>query len=129
VIGRGWQPTGRAFVLLRVGESHADRSTDVEVLAAEAGRPVHRIGAIPHAFFTTSRLDGAGSRLLVTRAEAGIHNAYAWALDTGRLSALTDNALAGVTFSGLQPAGPRLLLTVRDETRQDIWLSERDPAR
>jgi hypothetical protein len=65
----------------------------------------------------------------VTRADEGVHNAYAYALDTARLDAITDNTLVGVTFSGLTLAGPGLMLAVRDQRRQDIWLSERDTAR
>ncbi len=129
VAGRGWRSDSRAFVLLRIGGSHPDRSADIEVLVAEAGRPVRSVGTIRHAFMATARLDAQASRLLITRAEEGIHNVFAFALDSGRLRALTDNALVGVTFSGLTPAGPDLLLTVRDQRRQDVWLSERDTAR
>jgi serine/threonine protein kinase len=129
LFGRGWLAGGRVYVLLRPGESHPDRSADVEVLAAEAGGPVRRIGSVARAFVTSARLDASTSSLFVTRADEGVHNAYTYALDTARLDALTDNTLVGVTFSGLTPAGPRLMLAVRDQRRQDIWLSERDTAR
>jgi len=126
VMGRGWLPGGRSYVVLRLAGGHPDRSADLEVLLAEAGSPMRQVGQIGHAFVATARLDGATSRLWVTRAENGIHNAYAWPFGTGPLEALTDNALAGVTFSGLVPLREGLHLTVRDQRRQDIWISERD---
>ena len=54
--------------------------------------------------------------------------AYEFALDTGRLTAVTQNSLAGVTFSGFGPASAHGIIGVREERRADIWLIQQAAA-
>jgi hypothetical protein len=75
-------------------------------------------------FVNTIRLNPSQRLLYMTRAESGTHNVFTFSLDTGALTAVTQNALPGVTFSGFQPIGTRGVLGVREERREDIWLIE-----
>jgi hypothetical protein len=52
-----------------------------------------------------------------------VHNVYAYAIASGRLTQVTDNALPGVSFSGVVPAG-NSLIAVRNQRERDIWLIE-----
>jgi hypothetical protein len=52
-----------------------------------------------------------------------VHNVYAFAMVSGRLTQVTDNALPGVSFSGVKPAG-NSLIAVRNQRERDIWLIE-----
>ncbi|HUF46974.1 MAG TPA: protein kinase [Vicinamibacterales bacterium] len=123
---RGWLGDSSALVLVRAGASQPDRSADLEVLTAGPSRAPRLVTTITRAYVATARLDSDSSTIYVTRSDNGVHNVWRLTLDSGHLTAVTSNTLGGVTFSGFGVAGPGRLLTVRDEHRQDIWLSERD---
>jgi hypothetical protein len=111
-------------VLVRAVQSNQDGTTDLEILlTTDEGVAPHVVGRITHAYGATARLHAARRSLYLTRAEQGTANVFAFALDTGILTQLTQNALPGVTFSGFQPFGQGAL-GVREERRDDIWLMQ-----
>ena len=119
VVGRGW--LDRRFVVTRSLQQNGDGTGDLEILLTnESGTPTVA-GRVTHAYAATMRLHAARRMLYVTRLEQGTSNVFAFALDTGALTQITQNALPGVTFSGLQPTS-RGVLGVREERRDDIWL-------
>jgi Tol biopolymer transport system component len=118
--GLGWLD-GR-FVLLRNTQRHDDRTYDVEVLLVGATGGVTRAGLISHAASATARIHSGRRALYVMRVEQGASNVYAFAIDTGQVTPMTQNRLPGVTFSGFYPAGPNGVIGVREERRDDIWL-------
>ena len=120
IIGRGW--LDRHFLLLRSTKSYEDFTEDLEILLATDGGTPRVVGRITGAFAPTARLHLAKRALYLTRVDKGIHNVYEFALDTGTLTAVTQNSLPGVTFSGFQPVAAQGVLGVREERRSDIWL-------
>jgi hypothetical protein len=120
VAGRGW--LDRDFVIVRSVAIHEDRSADCDILLADGAGGVRVAGRVTHAYTATIRLHPAKRAMYLTRAESGTHNVYMLSLDTGALTAVTQNALPGVTFSGFQPIGAQGVLGVREERREDIWL-------
>ena len=121
--GRGWLPDGR-FVLTRIPGTYDDDSADVDVLVAAPGLVPAVAGTMPRGFHVTSRLDATRGRLYMTCVVDGVHNVYAMSLEDGRPVPVTDNALPGVTFSGIRPTPGGQLVVVRSERRRDIWLIE-----
>ena len=119
-IGRGW--LGRHFVLLRSTRIHEDSTADLEILIVNDSGTARVAGHITRAFAATARLHLTKRALYLTRVDKGTHNVHEFSLDTGSLTAVTQNALPGVTFSGFQPVGARGILGVREERRADIWL-------
>jgi serine/threonine protein kinase/Tol biopolymer transport system component len=120
---RGWT-AGGSLLLLRThpGPTGSFEIAAIDVSTAGARRPIATFG---DAFVTTSRLDAAGKRLLVTRAEAGIHNIYSLSLADGRLTRLSDNQLPGVSFTGIESASNGAIVYSRPESRRDIWIARR----
>ena len=122
MFGRGWLPDGRV-VIVRSVELNPDLTATIEVLLIGADGAIATAGTISHAVIATSRLDASRGTLYLTRAEAGVHNVYGFAIGSGRLTQVTDNALPGVSFSGVRPAGNSLIV-VRNQRERDIWLIE-----
>jgi len=122
VFGRGWLPDGRV-VIVRSMEVNQDHTASVAVMLVSADGTVTTAGTISNAMTVTARLDAAHGMLYLTRAEAGVHNVYGFAIASGRLTQVTDNALPGVSFSGVRPAG-QSLIAVRNQRERDIWLIE-----
>jgi hypothetical protein len=120
IMGRGW--LDRHFLLLRSTRINEDSTEDLEVLLTNGDGTWRVAGGITGAFAATARLHAGRRALYVTRVDKGTHNVYEFALDTGRLTAVTENSLPGVTFSGFQPIAPQGILGVREERRSDIWL-------
>ena len=120
IAGCGW--LNRQFVLTRNVQSHDDLTADLEVLVVGERGAIRVAGRIPHAFASTVRLDANRHALYMARSEQGTQNVYTFSLDTATLTALTDNRLPGVAFSGFAPAGPQGIIGVREERRDDIWL-------
>ena len=77
---------------------------------------------ITNVFAVTIRLHASKRMLYMTRGDKGTNNVYAFSFDTGALTAVTQNAMPGVTFSGLQPTASHGIIGVREERREDIWL-------
>ena len=120
---RGWLPDGR-LVLVKLLELNQDATTGtIEVLLAGPDGRVTIAGPISNGILVTTRLDPARGVLYLTRAEGGVHNVYAFAIASGRLTQVTDNALPGVSFSAVAPAG-HSLIAVRNQRERDIWLIE-----
>ncbi|HVQ41192.1 MAG TPA: protein kinase [Vicinamibacterales bacterium] len=120
IAGRGW--LDHRFVLTRsIRPLNADRTYDLEVLVADGSGQTRVAGRITQVYASTVRLHASKRVLYMTRSDQGTENAYAFSIDTGALTALTDNQLPGVTFSGFQPAGQGFI-GVREERRADIWL-------
>jgi len=120
IAGRGW--IDRRFVLTRsFRPPNADRTYDLEVLVVDESGQTRVVGRVTQVYASTVRLHAARRVLYMTRADRGTENAYAFSIDTGTLTAVTDNQLPGVTFSGFQPAGQGFI-GVREERREDIWL-------
>jgi serine/threonine protein kinase len=120
IAGRGW--LNRQFVLLRTLRSHDEGTNDLEVLVTSDGVGVKVVASVTNAFVATAQLHAADRAIYVTRAEKGTNNVYTLSLDSRNLTQVTQNALPGVKFSGFQPAGPRVIVGVREERREDIWL-------
>jgi len=104
-----------------------DFTADVEVLVVSPNGGVRSIGVVPDAFVATTRLDPTRSVLFIARIEGGSHNLFEMSLANGRLRQITDNALPGVTFSGIQPLRSGALVGVRHQRRSDIWLLDGTP--
>jgi serine/threonine protein kinase len=120
IAGRGW--IDRRFVLTRsIRPLNADRTYDLEVLVVDENGQIRVAGRVTQVFASTVRLHASRRVLYMTRSDQGTDNAYAFSIDTGVLTAVTDNQLPGVTFSGFQPAGQGFI-GVREERRADIWL-------
>jgi len=120
---RGWLPDGR-LVVVKMVELNQDSTTGtIEVLLVGGDGKVTVAGPISNGILGTTRLDSARGVLYLTRAEGGVHNVYAFAIASGRLTQVTDNALPGVSFSGVEPAGSALI-AVRNQRERDIWLIE-----
>ena len=120
IAGRGW--IDRRFVLTRsIRPLNADRTYDLEVLVVDERGQLRTAGRVTQVYASTVRLHASRRVLYMTRSDRGTENAYAFSIDTGVLTALTDNQLPGVTFSGFQPAGQGFI-GVREERRADIWL-------
>lgn len=122
VYGLGWLPDGRVAIVTTV-EINPDATSTMAVLLIGSDGTTTTLGPISNVIQGTSRLDPAHGMLYLTRAEGGVHNVYGFALSTGRLTKITDNALPGVSFSGVRPAG-RALIAVRNQRARDIWLIE-----
>jgi serine/threonine protein kinase/Tol biopolymer transport system component len=122
VFSRGWLPDGR-LVILRSKELNPDATATIEVLLVSSDGTMTTDGAITNAMMVTTRLDPAHGVLYVTRSEKGVHNVFGYAIGSGRLTQVTDNALPGVSFSGVRPAGAALI-AVRNQRERDIWLIE-----
>ena len=122
VYGRGWTADNRV-VIVRSVEVNPDATSTMEVLLVGADGTTTTPGTISNAILVTTRLDPANGTLYLTRAEGGVHNVYGYAIATGRLTQVTDNALPGVSFSGVRPAG-RSLIAFRNQRARDIWLIE-----
>ena len=107
-----------------------DGTYDVEVLVTDGRGGAAVAGRITHAFTATTRVDPSRRIVYLARSDQGARNAYAFSIDSGTLTALTQNRLPGVTFSGFQPLGTHGVIGVREERRDDIWLIQQvDPAR
>lgn len=120
---RGWLADGR-LVLVKLVELNQDAMTGtIEVLLVGADGKSTTAGTVSNAILVTTRLDSTRGVLYLTRAEGGVHNVYAFAMASGRLTQVTDNALPGVSFSGVKPAG-NSLIAVRNQRERDIWLIE-----
>ena len=119
---RGWLADSR-MVLAKSVEVNQDATATVEVILAGPDGKVTTAGTISNAILVTARLDPARGTLYLTRSEGGVHNVYAFAMASGRLTQVTDNALPGVSFSGVVPAGSSLI-AVRNQRERDIWLIE-----
>jgi hypothetical protein len=119
IANRGW--IDRRLVLTREVKANPDRTSDFEILVVDERGQTRVAGQVPHVYASTIRLHPARRTLYMTRLDQGTDNAYAFSIDTGALTALTDNQLPGVTFSGFRPAGQGLI-GVREERREDIWL-------
>ena len=120
IAGRGW--LDRRFVLTRsFRPPNADRTVDLEVLVVDESGKTRVAGRVAQVYASTVRLHAARRVLYMTRSDRGTENVFAFSIDTGALTAVTDNQLPGVTFSGFQPAGQGLI-GVREERRGDIWL-------
>ena len=120
IAGRGW--LDQRFVLTRsIRPLNADRTYDLEVLVVDGSGQTRVAGRATQVYASTVRLHASRRVLYMTRSDQGTENAYAFSIDTGALTALTDNQLPGVTFSGFQPAGQGFI-GVREERRADIWL-------
>jgi Tol biopolymer transport system component len=125
---RGWLPDGR-LVVTRSGVTHGDNSTDVEILLISRSGAVTVAGALPHAFDATARLDPDGRILYMTGIENGFHNLYTVSLDSRAVRRVTDNALQGVTFSGIAPLPTGGLIVVQNQRKRDVWVIETAPDR
>jgi Tol biopolymer transport system component len=122
-VNRGWLADGR-LVLVKSLQLNQDFNTaTIEVLLVAPDGAVTTLGPISNAILVTVRIDPARATLYLTRAESGVHNVYAFAIASGRLTQVTDNALPGVSFSGVVPAG-NSLIAVRNQRERDIWLIE-----
>lgn len=128
VFGHGWLPDGRV-VLTRSGATHEDNSTDVEVLVVSRSGSVNVRGVVPRAFDATARLDPRSRVVYMTGTEQGIHNLYAMSLGDGLTRRVTDNALQGVTFSGIVPVPTGGLIVVQSQRKRDVWVIETTPQR
>ena len=118
--GRGW--IDRRFVLTRSSRPpNVDRTYDLEILVVDERGQTRVAGRVTQVYASTVRLHASRRVLYMTRADQGTENAYAFSIDTGALTPMTDNQLPGVTFSGFQPAGQGFI-GVREERREDIWL-------
>jgi Tol biopolymer transport system component len=126
LVGRGW--FDGQFLLIRSALVHEDLSADVDVLLTTSAGGIREIGRITNVFASTIRLHSARRTLYMTRTDKGAGNIYAYSLDTGSLTAMTQNVLPGVTFSGFQPLSPQGILGVREERREDIWLIQQTAA-
>jgi serine/threonine protein kinase len=124
VVSRGW--FGSQIVALRYLRFNRDSTADFDVLLIANNR-IQRVGTIEHGFTATVRVNPSGRELYVTRVLKGLHNVFAFALETGQLTAITQNALPGVTFSGFEPTGAHAWIGVREERRDDIWLIQQTP--
>jgi serine/threonine protein kinase len=120
IIGRGW--LDRHFLLLRSTRINEDSTEDLEILITNNDGTSRVAGRITGAFAATTRLHAGRRALYLTRVDKGTHNVYEFSLETGSLTAVTENSLPGVTFSGFQPVAPQGILGVREERRSDIWL-------
>jgi hypothetical protein len=120
IAGRGWHD--RRFVIVRTVARHEDSTADCEILLADGSGGTKVAGRVTNVFYATVRLHPSKGVMYMTRVESGTHNVYAMSLATGALTAVTQNALPGVTFSGFQPVGAQGVLGVREEQRADIWL-------
>ncbi|HEX5071318.1 MAG TPA: protein kinase [Vicinamibacterales bacterium] len=120
VFSRGW--IGRQLVLVRYSKYNPDGTTDIDIVLTGGGA-TRTAGRITQAFASTIRLHAARRTLYVTRAEQGTSNVFAFSLDTGALSQVTQNTLPGVRYSGFQPFSQGTL-GVREERREDIWLMQ-----
>ena len=120
VVGRGW--LDRQFVLIRSTRLYGDRASDVEILVTNGSGGARVVARITEVFTPTIQLHASRRMLYMTRREKGTHNIYALSLETGALTAVTQNAMPGVTFSGLQPTASHGVIGVREERREDIWL-------
>lgn len=118
---RGW--IGRQLVLAQFLQYNPDSTADLEILLTTDHGGTRAAGRITHAFAATVRLDAARRLLYLARSEQGTSNVFAFSLDTGALTPLTQNTLPGVRFSGFQPFGQGTL-GVREERRDDIWLMQ-----
>jgi len=78
-------------VLLKQATSHADQSSDAEILLIDRSGAVHRAGLITNAFIGTARLDQRRDALLVTRTEDGVNNLVMFSLRTGAMTPITRN--------------------------------------
>jgi serine/threonine protein kinase len=124
---RGW--LDREFVMLRTVGHHEDSSTsDVEILVTDGSGAPRIAGRVTRVFPGTVRLHPAKRMLYMTRVESGTHNVYALSIDTGAVTAVTQNALPGVTFSGFQPMPGGGVIGAREERREDIWVMQQSPA-
>ena len=117
---RGW--LDRNLILVRSLAFHEDRSSDAEIVVVDGSGGIRTVGRIANVFGPTIRLNPSNRALYLTRTESGTHNVFMFSLDTGALTAVTQNALPGVTFSGFRPLGGQGVLGVREERREDIWL-------
>jgi len=86
------------------------------------GSGARKVGTIPAAYISSAKLHAARNVLYITRLEKGAQNLYEFSLTTGKLTALTKNVLPGVAFSGFQLAGPKALISAREERHEDLWL-------
>jgi Tol biopolymer transport system component len=120
---RGWLPDGRVVVVKSLELNQDATTATIEVLIIALDGTVSASGPISNGILGTTRLDPARGVLYLTRAEGGVHNVYAFAIASGRLTQVTDNALPGVSFSGVVPAG-NSLIAVRNQRERDIWLIE-----
>ena len=117
---RGW--LDRSLILVRSLAFYEDRSSDVEILVLDGSGNMRTVGRVPTVFGPTIRLNPSNRSVYMTRTESGTHNVFILSVDTGALTAVTQNALPGVTFSGFRPLGAQGVLGVREERRDDIWL-------
>jgi hypothetical protein len=118
---RGWTSTGSLLLLRR--RPGPGGSRDLTAIETTLDGRRRDIATLADAFITTARLDSPRRRLLVTRAEGGIHNIYALTLADSRLERLTDNQLPGVSFAGIEPAQNGAVLFSRAEWRRDVWIA------
>jgi hypothetical protein len=119
---RGW--LDRSLILVRTVAAYPDRTYDAEIVLVDGAGALKTAGRVTRVFANTIRLHPSKGLLYMTRAESGTHNVFTFSLETGAVTAVTQNALPGVTFSGFQPIGTQGVLGVREERREDIWLIE-----
>ena len=122
VSARGWLPGEKGVVVARATRFQSDFTADVEVLVVSATGAIRNVGVVPSAFVVTTRLDATRSVLYVARQDGTGRNLYEISLQTGRVRAVTDNTLPGVSFAGVVPLSGGALMGVRHQQRSDIWL-------
>jgi serine/threonine protein kinase len=121
----GW--LDRSLVVLRRTHLYDDSTADVEILLMGPDGTMTPAGQLTHVFAGTARIDQKSRSLIVARREAGTDDAVAWSFTARTMRSITQNVLAGVTFSGFVPLANGQLLGVREERGQDIWLITAQP--
>jgi serine/threonine protein kinase len=125
LFGRGWLADGSGLVLVETtAMDAAGQSADLAVTVVRPGRAPAVVASVTGAFAATSRFDARAATLYVTRAVAGVHNVFAVPLDGRAPVAVTDNALPGVTFTGISPLPDGRIITVQNQRKRDIWVIE-----
>jgi dipeptidyl aminopeptidase/acylaminoacyl peptidase len=120
---RGWLAGDAGVLIVRRGRVLEDGRVEIAVSQVSGTGVLHEIGRLDHVVSATVRLHQPRSAVYATRSENGVHNVYEYSLRTRTVRRLTDNTLPGVTFSGVEAAGPHLL-GVRFERRSDIWVMD-----
>ncbi len=118
----GWLEDGAGLIALRGREAHGGGGR-LEVLRIGLDGEVNGLGEIAHGFGATARLvPGAESLILVGAERAGgPRNLYEFRLSDGTLQRLTENSIAGISFSGIEVLPDGRFLYSRQETRGDIF--------
>jgi Tol biopolymer transport system component len=123
VYSRGFLADGESVLLLR-SLTRPDASEKVEFLIHHPSRGLRSVAMAEAAYPQTAILDAAAGRVLVTMAEAGLHDIYALFLETGEFRRMTRNRVPQVSYSGHQVLADGTLLTSRHQRNLDLWLLE-----